>query len=124
MGRIKVRFNLSRGEMYMKWKVQFPTGEVKYLDPNKVRIEMIRCELKNSILSAKKIYEGGNKTVCSWVLCEILKVHNNKGFKDPELGEVITYNPRVSPNWLYKGIPSDGYKFDNIISNNNRLYNN
>ena len=30
MARIKVRFNLGRGANFMKWKVQYPNGEVQY----------------------------------------------------------------------------------------------
>ena len=33
MKRIKVRFNLGRGQNYLKWKVVYPNGDVEYISP-------------------------------------------------------------------------------------------
>ena len=47
MKSIKVRFNLGRGQNYMKWKVQYTDGSVEYHSPSEVQLLMHECILKN-----------------------------------------------------------------------------
>ena len=72
--KYKVRFNLGRGDNYMKWKVSTPSGEATYHNPDDVLIIMKGCKLFNQKGSANKIYEGANKTVCAWVIRAFNKV--------------------------------------------------
>ena len=121
MARIKVRFNLSRGKNFMKWKVVFPDGTCEYLSPDEVSLIMMRCKLSNNAKQAEKIFQGESKTVCAWVLCEEMKI---TGVPQENLLETsrLRYNPRVKPCWDYQECNSDGKEFGCIESRGNRLY--
>jgi hypothetical protein len=121
MARIKVRFNLGRGANYMKWKVQYPNGVVEYYKPTEVQLMMKGCQLRNHKGVAKKIFDGGNKTVCAWVLCDEIEIINpaTTNYLKPFLKydlmfDRIKYTPRVKPNWLLNGDIVDN-EFINFI---------
>ena len=101
MKSIKVRFNLGRGKNYLKWKVTHPDNSVIYYSPDEVQLVMTECTFKNHKSTAQKIYDGGNKTVCAWVLCKDIKIYTGKPITDET--KKVRYNPRVQPNWLYDG---------------------
>ena len=128
--RIKVRFNLGRGPNYMKWKVQYPTGESVYYHPTGVQLTMKGCSLKNSKSAAQKIFRGeSNKTVCAWVLCDSVDVRTDD-FKQHDLGNPrLKYNPRVAPSWVIdpenkidRPWDVDDTYYDEISSIDYRLY--
>lgn len=117
MKSIKVRFNLSRGTNYMKWKVQYPDGTVAYYSPTDVQLVMTNCTLKNNRKTAEKIMNGQHKTVCAWVLCESIDVRkeNFDAYDKDPMNIRVTYNPRVNPYWVYDNMtPADGFKFPKI----------
>jgi hypothetical protein len=108
MARIKVRFNLGRGANYMKWKVQYPNGVVEYHNPSETQLILNGCQLRNYKGVAKKIFDGGNKTVCAWVLCDEIEIitltttNYLKLFTQFDLMfDRLKYNPRVKPNWVF-----------------------
>lgn len=109
MSRTKVRFNLGRGPNYMKWKVESKDGTF-YYDPEEVSFIMTGCTLKNYKKTAERIYNGGEKVVCAWVLCNDLTI--SKIQNDVSNRHQIKYNPRVTPNWTLN---------DNIVDNNDYL---
>lgn len=119
--RIKVRFNLSRGVNYLKWKVEYPDRTV-YLSPTDNQLIMKSCQLKNYKKVAQRIFDGQNKQVCAWVLCEDIEIIN----KDMQQFDVhcdrIKYNPRVQPNWLLNGELVDNDYFKLIGSVDYGLY--
>ena len=121
MARIKVRFNLSRGKNFMKWKIVYPDSTCEYLNPNEVSLIMSRCKLSNNAKQAEKIFQGESKTVCAWVLCEEIRI---TGVPQKDITETsrLRYNPRVKPCWDYQEVNSDGKDFDCIESRGNRLY--
>jgi hypothetical protein len=120
MKRTRVRFNLGAGKNYMKWKVEYPDGKVEYLHPTDVQLVMTGCKMKNHRKTAQKIFDGGTKTVCAWVLCESIQIRK-EGF-DLDNENRIRYNPRVQPNWTLNGRVVDGEEFDKIISVDYGLY--
>ena len=121
MANIKVRFNLSRGKNYMKWKIAYPDGNIEYLDPNKVDLLMKKCKLRNSQRTAQKIFDGENKTVCAWILCDDVVISENQ--KEPlEENGRLRYNPRVKPNWDFRDVNVDGKQFSVIESRGSKLY--
>ena len=66
MKRYRVRFHLAKGDNYMKWQVFDRQSNTKdYIDPDSKSIVMLECELGNHPTTAKKIYNGENKTVCA-----------------------------------------------------------
>jgi hypothetical protein len=123
MKRIKVRFNLSRGKNYMKWKIQYPSGTVEYASPTSTQIVMKGCTLKNSRKTAEKIFSGEHKTVCAWILCDNIEVKYDafKSYEDTFLSRA-QYNPRVKPYWTIKGSNSDNLNLGEITTDGKVLY--
>lgn len=122
MKSIKVRFNLGRGQNYMKWKVQYTDGSVEYHSPSEVQLLMHDCILKNHKNTAQKIYDGANKTVCAWVLCKSLAIKKNDFIKADTIGERVRYNPRVSPHWMLNDENVDGRALEKLFSVDFGLY--
>ena len=120
MKSIKVRFNLSRGVNYLKWKVEYPDGNVMYYYPTGVQLVMGDCTLKNYKKVAEKIHNGANKSVCAWVLCKTLELKFDNFITDNTTQ--LKFNPRVQPNWIINGEVSDGKKLDNIHSIGHSLF--
>ena len=123
MKKTRIRFNLGQGKNFMKWKIEYPSGKTEYHVPSEIQLVMFNCTLKNFKGVAKGIFDGANKTVCAWVLCEEVTIRN-KGFSrcDREQENRIRYNPRVTPNWMFKGENADGIKMEIIGSVENALY--
>jgi hypothetical protein len=123
MKSIKVRFNLGRGKNYMKWKVQYTDGTIEYHSPTDVQLVMHECILKNHRKTAQKIYDGGEKVVCAWVLCKRLAIVKSDRFTKADLnGERVRYNPRVTPHWMLDGENVDGISVDKLVSVDFGLY--
>ena len=106
----------------MKWKIERPDGVVSYHSPNDVQLLMTGCVLKNQKSTALKIFQGSNKTVCSWILCENIVIASNVSTENMGDSEKVSYNPRVSPNWMYKGKIADGMRFGKLVSSGNKVY--
>ena len=116
MTRIKVRFNLSRGINYMKWKITYPDGNVEYHIPTDVQLVMKNCELKNNRNIASKIFNGASKEVCAWILCEEVEIVTENFNSLNIAGKQIKYNPKIQPNWVMDEINVDGLKANQIES--------
>jgi len=123
--KIKVRFNLGRGENYMKWKIEYPSGQVSYYSPISIQLIMKNCTFKNGRKTAMKIFNGENKSVCAWVLCEDITVcyGSFKQFDAMDLPR-LKYNPKKLPFWVMNDDQSsiDGHKFEEIGSVDSQLY--
>jgi len=119
--KYKIRFNLSRGVNYMKWKISY-NDNVNYYDPNNVTLIMNGCILKNQKKTALKIYNGGYKTVCSWIIADSLLILFDEMDIDIDNNELVYYNPRIEPNWIYKGVDIDNGRFECLVSRNNKVY--
>jgi hypothetical protein len=117
---IKVRFNLGRGGYYRHWQVtKFPN--VDYFDPSKYSLILSGCRLKNVRNVADKIFNGQNKDVCSWVICD--EVIATQEFPEVNLENEIAYNPKINPFWTDSlGNNIDGSRYKKIVSVGKRLY--
>jgi len=122
MKSFKIRFNLGRGKNYMKWKIQHPDGTIEYHSPTDVQLVMHECILKNYRKTAQKIYDGGEKVVCAWVLCKSLAIKKEAFIQADAHGERIRYNPRVTPHWILDGENVDGMSVDKLVSVDFSLY--
>jgi hypothetical protein len=122
MSKYKLRFNLGKGKNYMKWKITHPSGKVDYLEPNDVTIVMKNCLLRNQKSSAQKIFDGANKTVCAWIEAERLMVITEIDGALFLLGDQVSYNPRVAPNWIVKGEDADGKELSNLVTDNRKIF--
>ena len=125
MKKIKVRFNLGRGPNYMKWKIQYPSGNVEYASPTSTQLVMKGCQLKNSKKTAQKIFNGEHKTVCAWILCDSIEVKFDKfePYDTYSMCVRLKYNPKVKPNWVYDDrIDADNLKFIEISTVDYKLF--
>lgn len=103
----RVRYNLGRGENYMKWAVN-ERSKTEYISPDEYNMKLTNCKLRNQKGTAKKICEGAHKAVCAWLQSEELKVL--KPFVTmhiPEGSVELMYNPRTAPHWRKKGSDED-----------------
>jgi hypothetical protein len=103
---IKIRFNLGRGKNYLKWKIEYPNGEVSYIEPDGVQLVMRDCTFKNYRKTAQKIYDGADKTVCAWILCKQIEIRTDNFITEEQ--NRAYYNPRVQPNWVMNDVVVDG----------------
>lgn len=118
--KFKVRFNLGKGVNFMKWKVTYPSGAVRYYEPSEVVLKLKNCKLVNRKGGAKKIFEGANKFVVAWVEADEVTV-----LKQTQLQvafDKVSYNPRVTPNWVLNGEDVDGQEFEAMVSINRELF--
>jgi hypothetical protein len=126
MKRYKVRFHLAKGDNYMKWQLfDLQTGTKSYLDPDFKSIVMFDCELGNHASTAKKIYEGADKTVCGWVACDDVEVKDSSDVIAPVINGMTNYkyNPRKNPHWFTDThLNRDGVKFKIMMTHNRKVY--
>jgi hypothetical protein len=120
MSKIKVRFNLGRGKNYMKWKIESKSG-VEYHYPTEVQLIMKGCQLKNNRKTAEKIFNGMNKNVCAWVLCDSIIIRH-KDFEKVWVKDKLSYNPRKNPYWVWNGFEADNDIFDKIVTIDYGMY--
>lgn len=117
----KIRFNLGKGENFMKWKVTDPEGNHSYHDPNDVVILAVKVRLRNHPNVAQKIYDGAHKTVCAWIEARSVTIFEGSGATTNNSTEV-SYNPRKAPNWQLNGLNADNQRFDILFTNENKCY--
>lgn len=127
MSKRKVRFNLGRGKNYLKWKVEIPNESNKsntfYYDPNLYQLVMTGCILKNNKKTSEKIFNGSNKSVCAWILCDMVEIKkiDHKIILPSNLTQ-IRYNPRIQPNWIINDSNADNLEIDMIVSDGKKLF--
>jgi len=125
MKRYRIRFHLARGDNYMKWQVFDRKANTKdYFDPDSNSIFMKNCELGNHPATAKKIFDGDNKTVCAWISCDDYQIWDNDRFNlDLRALTHYKYNPKKNPHWFTDTHDNrDGLKFDTMITQNRAVY--
>ena len=115
---MKVRFNLGRGKNYKKWQITCQKRKV-YYDPNEVNLKLYDCKLHNNSKVATTIFEGANKTVCSWISCKAVEVLPSKRIQAKQ----IFYNPKIHPHWHSKENKNlDNQFFKNIETNGKNVF--
>lgn len=102
----RVRFHLGEGPHKGYWQVR-DGRSVEYHDPNKTSLVLIGCRLVNRSGAAKRIFCGANKTPCAWIECQSIEARPSQAAS----GEVVRYNPRIEPNWVFRGSNADGMEF-------------
>ena len=121
--RLKIRFHLGAGENFAKWRIEnMDTGDVEFLCPSEYSLKLENCKLYNQKGSADKIYQGSNKTVCSWVMASKCAILIPRDIAVPE-GRIISYNPRVKPFWRdSQGNNIDKKEFNILETSGRMLY--
>jgi len=120
--RYRVRFHLAKGENFMKWQVFDKQNNLKeYYSPDEWSLVMDDCTLGNHPSTAKKIYEGADKTVCAWIACN--KVTASSQAPSTESCTQFKYNPKKNPHWFTDNNPNvDGMTFTTMITKNKQVY--
>ena len=125
----KIRYHLAKGKNYMKWQIKDSNGDATYLDPDTTYIRLTKCKLKNHANIAQKIYEGSNKTVCSWIEFGTLKCSPSSIMFNHKDYVRVYYNPRHIPFWttyVNTGASTsenlDNTEYDEIIIKNKEIY--
>lgn len=121
MKRIKVRFHLGRGVNYRHWRIQYPNGDVQFVHPTQFQIHLIGCQVKNSKKTSQRIFEGYEKVVCAWILCDEVRIVSHPFYSEANCDR-LTYNPKVTPNWVCNGTDVDNANFGFIFNVDYRLY--
>lgn len=127
--KYKVRFHLGKGEHYRHFQVTTPAGNREFYDPQMTILRMKNARLINNCKIAEQIYKGRNKTVCSWIECDEVKVESPLAalFGDhphPRNGNDLVelkYNPRKSPHWLENGENVDSKRYHRLFTDEDRV---
>ena len=117
----KVRFHLAKGKHYLNWQVKYPSGAVRYYNPDDVTLIMENGYLRNQIGTARKINGGAHKTVCAWVEADnitVLECPSKPSHRCVKVG----FNPRVAPTWMMKDRRVDGITLPYIYSCGRTLF--
>ena len=117
--KYKIRFHLAKGENFMKWQIR-KGNMVSFYDPEEVSIYIKKGKLFNRKTTARKIHEGANKEVCAWIESDRVFVIDKK--EDVEHLDKVSYNPKVTPNWVMEGEDVDGQTIHTIVSKGRELY--
>ena len=116
-----VRYNLSRGVNYMKWKITYPDKSFEYREPSETSLIMTNCFLRNQSGTANKIYNGSYKTVCAWIECEAIEILNIFEDESP-YSKRISYNPKTKPYWRYNDENIDSTIYDEIFTIDRKIF--
>jgi len=115
----RLRFHLAQGPNFMKWQLRNKKeGILEYYDPEEFSYTIINGKLNNSKKVATRIFEGENKTVCSWISFESGSQDLSNFNRQPTVR--ISYNPRLQPYWTawdYDDSNLDGFVGDIYIIN-------
>lgn len=119
----KIRFHLGAGKNFMKWRVENTrTKQVVFFSPDEYELKLINCKLYNQKKSAEKIYDGGTKTVCAWIMAQKVDICIGGGSHNLDTNR-LTYNPRVAPNWMDSNNNNvDKIEFDSLITIGKKLF--
>ena len=122
--RYRVRFHLARGDNYMKWQVFDKQNNTKdYFDPDSNCILMRGCVLGNHPATAKRIYDGENKTVCAWVACDEVTVVGRVSLSSISKLTHYKFNPKKNPHWFTDTAKNcDNRKFSVMMTNKRKVY--
>lgn len=106
----RLRYHLGRGVNFMKWQLRDTVNDtVEYYDPDTFEFTIVNGKLNNRPSTAKRIFEGENKTVCSWITFK----DGIEFMSDPEDPVSISYNPKLKPHWTawdYDDSNLDGFE--------------
>lgn len=101
--KYKIRFHLGEGVNKFKWRVEnVETKHVEFYAPKTVTLVLKNAKLNNRKGGAKKIHDGANKEVVSWVMAEQVYVLKTKALSTGIYGDRVAYNPSVLPFWHRK----------------------
>ena len=114
--RVRVRFHLGAGEHFKHWKITYPNGDYQFINPEKQNMIFHDCKLRVQKKTAERIYAGGEKVVCAWIECDWVQMLDLTS-----TGQPLSFNPRVTPHWVYGSQIADNFVFSRIQTQGNKL---
>tara|TARA_R110002020_G_scaffold371911_4_gene583434 strand:- start:370 stop:777 length:408 start_codon:yes stop_codon:yes gene_type:complete len=127
-GKWKVRFHLGKGQHFRHFQITSPEGNRTFYDPEDYFIVMENARLYNNHKVAEQIYKGRNKTVCSWISCDSVRVDSLMTYLFSEIPDVkdgareLRYNPRVNPHWLENGENVDSKSYPRLFTTGEKVF--
>ncbi len=92
-----------------------------FVDPSKFSIKMQNCYIHNSVARSAKIHSGDiHKERCAWVACDSFEIVERVEVADGE----VSFNPRVSPNFIHNGVSADKQTFSSLITLGTQIFTN
>jgi hypothetical protein len=70
---------------------------------------------------AEKIFNGMNKNVCAWIICDSITI-KRENFNKVWVKDRLTYNPRKQPYWVFNNFEVDNDRFDEITTIDYQLF--
>jgi hypothetical protein len=123
--KFTIRKHLTKGEYFGFWQIRgyitdSKQGEiVQYVNPNTHTLILENCLLHNKVNAAIKIFEGGEKNPCAYIIFEAYQVIP---LQEPISEKLVSYNPRNCPHWIVDGQQADFVCLPKIVSNLSKLY--
>jgi hypothetical protein len=115
----RLRFHLAVGPNHMKWQLRNKKeGILEYYNPDEFTYSIHNGKLNNSQKVAQQIFDGSNKTVCSWISFGSGSQDVSDFNRQPTIR--ISYNPRLKPYWTawdYDECNLDGFEGNMYIIN-------
>ena len=104
----------------MKWQITCSDDKsVIYVDP-KHEILLKGCRLINRPATARKVFEGENKTPCAWIACDEYVI---LGTNDISIEGRLSFNPRKCVHWIDEdGINRDRAFYDLILCKQSGIF--
>jgi len=120
----EVRFNLSKGVNFEKWKVtNHSNGDVNFYEPSEVSIFMEDCFLRNQKGGATKIHNRvTNKTVVAWVEAVDVMIVPIVIQNVMSTSTKVGYNPHKAPNWVFGGLNYDSKLIDRLFTSKRTIF--
>lgn len=95
---------------------------MEYYEPEDVVLVMENCKLRNQPTTAKRIFDGADKTVCAWIECDSVTIVPKADAPVDHVVGYLNYNPRHNPYWTVNfGAKADGKVFDHLITQGKRV---
>ena len=116
-----LRFNLGRGENYLKWKLTNKATKTSTYHDDTTNFIMYNCKLKNSKLIASRIFTGQSKQVCAMVEFESYEMINSN-ITSIERQEQLHYNPKIAPCWTQNGVDVDNQHYSVLVTDSRKIY--
>jgi hypothetical protein len=132
--RYRIRFNLEAGKYKGWWLIQDMIdpdnqNQPQWVNPASRSLFMSDCKLTIDTATATRICNGtSSKRACAWIECDELQViHTETALQMLDLSfthgaSVISFNPRVTPHWMYNGKNADDYELDHLVTSGKTVY--
>lgn len=121
-----IRRHLSKGKNFGFWQIRGyisdskQGAEVEYVNPETHSLILENCLLYNKVNESLKIFNGGEKNPCAYIIFEKYSVIEKTDLQGNPIN--ISFNPKKNPNWLIDNQNADFKVIETIITNGSKLF--